>query len=294
MPLFRSRLPIITIEPCLPGVAQTPPTGPDWIHEIKHDGFRIIARRDGKKVRLLSRKGKDLTYRFPLVVQAISELPVNSCIIDGEAIISDATGLAVFSLVRSYRNGPRATLCAFDLIEIDGEDLRWRTIEDRKGLLKRLIGNKHAGIAFNKHFDVEGSVVFHHACKLRMRRHRVEAARLAVSVRPIERLDQGEESGRAGRETRGRRGLEHLGQTVALRPSRRSRHLGPPKRLCLASSFATTTGKYSPSCIARMSLADEPPVTCSRVMKRGVLRRISPSCRSYCTRIDVGSLIQNG
>jgi bifunctional non-homologous end joining protein LigD len=158
MPLFRSRLPVITIEPCLPSVAQTPPTGPDWIHEIKHDGFRIIGRRDGKKVRLISRKGKDL------VVQAIAELPVNSCIIDGEAIISDATGLAVFSLVRSYRNGPRATLCAFDLI--DGEDLRRRMIEDRKGILKRLIGNKHPRIAFNKHFDVEGSVVFHHACKL--------------------------------------------------------------------------------------------------------------------------------
>ena len=88
---------------------------------------------------------------------------MNSCIIDGEAIITDATGLAVFSLVRSYRNGPRATLCAFDLIEIDGEDLRWRTIQDRKGLLKRLIVNKHPGIAFNKHFDVEGSVVFHQA-----------------------------------------------------------------------------------------------------------------------------------
>jgi len=96
MPLFRSRLPVITIEPCLPSVAQTPPTGPDWIHEIKHDGFRIIGRRDGKKVRLISRKGKDL------VVQAIAELPVNSCIIDGEAIITDATGLAVFSLIRSY------------------------------------------------------------------------------------------------------------------------------------------------------------------------------------------------
>jgi bifunctional non-homologous end joining protein LigD len=88
------------------------------------------------------------------------------CIIDGEAIISDATGLAVFSLVRSYRNGPRATLCAFDLIEIDGEDLRWQPIEDRKAALKKLLRPPHPGIAFNKHFDVEGTVVFHHACKL--------------------------------------------------------------------------------------------------------------------------------
>jgi bifunctional non-homologous end joining protein LigD len=166
MPLFRSRLPLVTVEPCLPSSAKTPPTGPNWIHEIKHDGFRVIARRDGKKVRLSSRHGKDLTYRFPLVVQAIAELPVNSCIIDGEAIVSDATGLAIFSLLRSYRNGSRATLCAFDLIESDGDDLRWRPLEDRKRLLKSLIGNKQPGIAFNKHFEIEGSVLFHHACKL--------------------------------------------------------------------------------------------------------------------------------
>ena len=74
----------------------------------------------GKKVRLISRNGKDLTYRFPHAVQAVGALPVNSCTIDGEAIVSDITGLAVFSLIRSYRNGPRATLCAFDLIELDG------------------------------------------------------------------------------------------------------------------------------------------------------------------------------
>ena len=65
MPFFRPRLPIISIEPCLPSLAKTPQTGPDWIHEIKHDGFRVLARRDDKKVRLISRKGKDLTYRFP-------------------------------------------------------------------------------------------------------------------------------------------------------------------------------------------------------------------------------------
>jgi bifunctional non-homologous end joining protein LigD len=166
MSLFRSRLPTISFEPCLPIVAKTPPTGPDWIHEIKHDGFRVMAKRDGKKVRLISRNGKDLTYRFPLVAQAVAALPVHSCFIDGEAIISDATGLAVFSLLRSYRNGPSATLCAFDLLEVDGEDLRWRPIEDRKGMLKQLVGRKHHGIALNRHFDVEGSIVFHHACKL--------------------------------------------------------------------------------------------------------------------------------
>jgi bifunctional non-homologous end joining protein LigD len=146
MPVSRSRFPIISLEPCLPSFAETPPTGPEWIHEIKHDGFRIIARRDGKKVRLISRKGKDLTCRFPLAVQAVAALPVHSCLIDGEAIISDATGLAVFSLIRSYCNGPRATLCAFDLIELDEEDLRWRPIEDRKAALKKLLGRSHPGL----------------------------------------------------------------------------------------------------------------------------------------------------
>jgi bifunctional non-homologous end joining protein LigD len=166
MPLFRSRLPLVTIEPCLPGYAKAPPTGPAWVHEIKHDGFRVMARRDGKKVPLISRKGKDLTYRFPHAVQAVGALPVNSCTIDGEAIVSDIAGLAVFNLIRRYRNGPRATLCAFDLIELDGQDLRWQPMEDRKASLKKLISNQHPGIAFNKHFDVEGSIVFHHACKL--------------------------------------------------------------------------------------------------------------------------------
>jgi hypothetical protein len=92
---------------------------------------------------------------------------------------------------------PRDAL-SFDLVEIDGEGLRWRPIEDRKAALKKLVSNKHPGIAFNKHFDVEGSIVFHHALQARMRSHRVETPRLALSVRPIEGLDQDQESGLAG------------------------------------------------------------------------------------------------
>ena len=125
-----------------------------------------MARRNGSRIRLTSRKGHDLTYRFPQIVTAIASLPVPSCLIDGEAIITDDNGLAVFKLLRSYRNGQAATLCAFDLIELDGEDLRRQPIEDRKLVLKKLIGNRHPGIAFNKHFDIEGAILFHHACKL--------------------------------------------------------------------------------------------------------------------------------
>ena len=91
---------------------------------------------------------------------------MRSCLIDGEAIACNDDGLAVFKLIRNYRHGDAVTLCAFDLIELDGEDLRRQPIEDRKQALKKLLGAPHAGIAFNRHFDVEGAVVFHHACKL--------------------------------------------------------------------------------------------------------------------------------
>ena len=72
------------IEPCLPSPADHPPSGATWLHEIKHDGFRVIARKDGERVRLYSRPGNDLTYRFRLIVAGLARLPARSCIIDGE------------------------------------------------------------------------------------------------------------------------------------------------------------------------------------------------------------------
>jgi bifunctional non-homologous end joining protein LigD len=99
--------------------AKAPPTGPDWINEIKHDGFRILARRDGPKVRLISRNGHDLTCRYPLAAAAVAALPVRSVSIDGEVIGCDGKGLAVFQFIRNYRRGHIATICAFDLIEIE-------------------------------------------------------------------------------------------------------------------------------------------------------------------------------
>jgi bifunctional non-homologous end joining protein LigD len=76
--------------------APQPPSGEQWLHEIKHDGFRIIARKDGKRVRLYSRPGNDLTYRFPLVVEVIAKLRSLSCIIDGEAVACGEDGIASF------------------------------------------------------------------------------------------------------------------------------------------------------------------------------------------------------
>jgi len=114
------------VEPCLPSPAMRPSSGERWLHEIKHDGFRIMARRDSAGVRLFSRNGNDFTARFPSAAAAVAALPGRSFLIDGEAIVTDDSGLAVFGLIRRQRHGSAAVLCAFDLIELEGEDLRPR------------------------------------------------------------------------------------------------------------------------------------------------------------------------
>ncbi len=94
MSRVRARRSLGDIEPCLPSPVERPPAGPNWIHEIKHDGFRIMARRDGAGVRLFTRNGNDFTARFPLAAAAVAALPAHSFLIDGEAIITDDKGLA--------------------------------------------------------------------------------------------------------------------------------------------------------------------------------------------------------
>ena len=158
--------PTAFIEPCLPRAAKQPPAGRGWIHEIKHDGFRIMARRADGRVQLLTRKGTNFASRFPQIIEAMTGLPVRSCLIDGEAIVCNGDGLAVFDLLRSYQHDGAAVLCAFDLLELDGEDLRRTPIETRKLTLKSLLRRKHAGIAFNQHFEVDGTIVYRHACAL--------------------------------------------------------------------------------------------------------------------------------
>jgi len=97
--MLQRTLPAGFIAPCLPTKPDKLPSGSQWLHEIKHDGFRIIARKKGAQVRLYSRPGNDLTYRFPLIVDALSRLRSRSCIIDGEAVACDDKGVASFEEV---------------------------------------------------------------------------------------------------------------------------------------------------------------------------------------------------
>jgi bifunctional non-homologous end joining protein LigD len=162
--LLRSRAEFI--EPCLPSLTKRPPDGPDWVHEIKHDGFRILACRDSAGVRLISRHGYDFTSRFPLAAAAMAALPANSFLIDGEAIVTNAKGLAVFDLIRRKRHGGDAVSIAFDLIKLDREDLRHSPIEHRKRKLAKLARGPHPGIVLNEFYEGDGDILFEHACKL--------------------------------------------------------------------------------------------------------------------------------
>jgi ATP dependent DNA ligase-like protein len=106
------------VRPSLPTKAPEPPTGGTWLHEIKHDGFRVLARKDGNRVR------NDLTYRSPLIVEALTRLRTRSCIIDGEAVCCDDNGMASFDRMRYRRHDSSVFLYGFDLIELNGDDLR--------------------------------------------------------------------------------------------------------------------------------------------------------------------------
>jgi bifunctional non-homologous end joining protein LigD len=125
-----------------------------------------MARRNGDGVRLYTRNGYDFAGRFPQIVEAVSKLRARSCLIDGEAIVVDERGLSAFDLLRSWRHDHAAVLCAFDLIELDGRDLRSVPLEWRKQGLTELLHGEHDGIAFNVHYDCDGAAVFKHACAL--------------------------------------------------------------------------------------------------------------------------------
>ena len=111
------------IEPCLPTVALRVPAGPQWVHEIKHDGYRLLVRKSAGNVRIYTRRGADWTKRFPAIVEAASKIKAASFYLDGEGVVCDADGIAAFDKLHSKANDHAVFLYAFDLLEIDGQDL---------------------------------------------------------------------------------------------------------------------------------------------------------------------------
>ena len=166
MSLYSRPLPPGFIAPCLPTNASAPPSGKLWLHEIKHDGFRVMARKAGERVRLYSRPGNDLTYRFPLIVEALAKLRSQSCIIDGEAVVCGDDGIASFNRIRHRHHDADVFMWAFDLIELNGDDLRRDPLNVRKATLASVLARAAPGLRLNEHLEADGPDVFHHACML--------------------------------------------------------------------------------------------------------------------------------
>jgi bifunctional non-homologous end joining protein LigD len=156
------------IEPCLPTISRSVPTGPQWAYEIKHDGFRFLAVRQSKQVRVYSRGGHDWSERLPAITAALLALPVRSVVLDGEGVICGPDGKSQFDRMRacfSRHGAPEAFLYAFDLLELDGQDLRTKPWAARREALVSLLDGSEHGIRLCEHIeDVDGTVVFRQAC----------------------------------------------------------------------------------------------------------------------------------
>jgi bifunctional non-homologous end joining protein LigD len=154
------------VDPCIPALADKPPAGPGWVHEIKHDGYRLIVRRDGEAVRLFTRRGYDWTGRYPAIASAAAKIRAQSFTLDGEAVVCGEDGVAIFDALHRHGTVRAAILQAFDLLELNGEDFRPQPLGKRKARLARLLARAPPGIAINEHTDENGAVVFLQACRM--------------------------------------------------------------------------------------------------------------------------------
>jgi bifunctional non-homologous end joining protein LigD len=152
------------IEPQLATPIDQPPEGALWIHEIKYDGYRCQVLLEQGQVRVLTRNGHDWSDRYPTIVRAISTLKCQSAIIDGEAIVQDGNGASDFEALSAAVWSPRPDniiLYAFDLMHLDGADIRQQPLSVRRALLRRLIGkDEHSRIQFSEEFHGDGAVLF--------------------------------------------------------------------------------------------------------------------------------------
>ncbi|QJP12764.1 DNA ligase D [Starkeya sp. ORNL1] len=158
------------IEPTLASLIASPPRGERWLHEIKFDGYRLQARIEAGRIKLLTRSGLDWTAKFGKpVVQALQALPVGTALIDGELVVEKDTGASDFSALQadlSEGRSDRFLFYAFDLLYLDGYDLTALPLIERKRLLEQLIGKDAGIIRYSDHFEEDGDLVLSHACRL--------------------------------------------------------------------------------------------------------------------------------
>jgi bifunctional non-homologous end joining protein LigD len=160
------------VAPQLASQADTAPAQSGWIHELKLDGYRIEARKDGAKVQLLTRTGLDWTHRMKTIATAIAELPAQTALLDGEVVVVRDDGSTSFAdLQASFKEGANhpLTYFVFDLLHLNGRNLRGLELTERKRLLAALLDSvvlQDQTVRLSEHIETNGDVVFQKACAL--------------------------------------------------------------------------------------------------------------------------------
>lgn len=156
-------------EPMKARLADSPPASRDWIYEIKFDGYRALVFKDGPRVALLSRNEKDFGGKFPKIVQAIAALPVDQAVIDGEIVALDKNGVSSFQLLQGFEIGekrPPIYFYTFDLLQLNGIDIRRHTVVERKEELEKTLKKASSIIRFSASLGEDARKLLFHAKKL--------------------------------------------------------------------------------------------------------------------------------
>ncbi|UWU69473.1 RNA ligase family protein [Bradyrhizobium sp. NC92] len=171
----------------------TVPDGPDWLHEIKYDGYRFRLERDGDRVRLIKRGGYNWASRYPWIVEAARKVRQKQFVLDGEAVVLGVDGISDFNALHSRKHDHEVQFCAFDILAEGGDELRMLPLSMRKTNLERLLARRPEGVFINPFERGElGPDLFRAACKLGWKGW-CRNARPALSGWAEQILSQGEE-----------------------------------------------------------------------------------------------------
>lgn len=158
------------IEPCQAAIGKIPAVE-GWAHEIKFDGYRAQAHINHDKVKLFTRRGHDWTDRFSSIAEALRTLPASTAILDGEIVVADPQGVSNFHWLQAdlaARRTGRLMFCVFDLMYLDGFDLRDAPLRERRQALRELIGKRNGRLLFSENIDTDSSTLMDRVCRMKL------------------------------------------------------------------------------------------------------------------------------
>jgi ATP-dependent DNA ligase len=158
--------PPVWVKPQLAALVKEPPDGPDWLHEIKFDGYRMHARLDAGRVNILTRRGNDWTHKYPAIVKDLAGLPTQNAYLDGELCGVLPDGKTAFNLIQNASDSGRGALVffLFDMLFLDGEDLMGLPLIERKARLEKLLAGAPSSLVYNDHQSGRGPAFYRLAC----------------------------------------------------------------------------------------------------------------------------------